>query len=365
MVILLAAVIIAYGFGVYWLSGKYFSAFKVDIKTLKLKIIRGAIATVVTVLSLFYHLILLVLLHLLFLCGLGELCKVVFRLCFKKHNGSKPYGFMRKVYKSGIVPILIVAILFTYGYFNMNTIHQTSYTVTSDKLSTDYRVVFISDTHFGTIHDAETLKETVNEINKLNPDLVILGGDIIEEGTDKAQMYKAFEILGNLNSAYGTYYVYGNHDRQRYTNEPEYSEWELTDTLGKNGIKLLCEDTVTIGNDLLLVGREDLGSKDDRLSADKLSEGIDDSRFILVADHQPNNVESNKKIGADLQLSGHTHGGQILPLGFLTFLYHGYVYGEYKTDDTTVIVSSGFAGWGFPIRTQGVSEYVVVELKAK
>ena len=364
MILLLAVVLIAFSFSVYWLLGKYFSIFKINIKSLKFKIIRGSVAVLLVFLGFVFRILMLGLLHLLALWGFTEIFKHTFRRLIHRHRETKPYEIIRKVYKSGIAPILIIVILFTYGYFNMNTIRQTSYTVSSEKLHNNYRIVFISDTHFGTIHDADTLKETVNEINELNPDLVILGGDIVEEGTDKTEMYEAFEILGDLNSTYGTYYVYGNHDRQRYTNEPEYTEWELADTIGKNGIKILREEAVAISNDLLLVGREDLGSKDDRLQAEKLLVNIDNNRFILVADHQPNNVESNKEIGADLQISGHTHGGQILPLGLFPFLYNGCVYGKYQTDNTTIIVSSGFAGWGFPIRTQGVSEYVVVELKA-
>lgn len=365
MILLLAVTLIAYCFMLYWLLGKYLRIFRIDIKSLKFKIIRGAGAVLLVVLGILFKPLMLGLLHLLFIWGCTELFKKVFRRLINRHRETKPYEIVHRVYKSGLVPILMIAILFTYGYFNMTTIRQTAYTVSSEKLNSDYRVVFISDTHFGTVHDANTLKETVDKINLLNPDLVILGGDIVEEGTNKAEMQEAFEILGNLNSAYGTYYIYGNHDRQRYTDTPSYSEWELTDTLGKNGIRILCEESLTIGNDLLLVGREDLGSKDDRLPADKLLTPDVQNRFILVADHQPNNVESNKKLNADLQISGHTHGGQILPLGCLTFLYSGYVYGEYQTDDTTVIVSSGFAGWGFPIRTQGVSEYVVVDLKCK
>lgn len=365
MILLLAVVLIAFCFSVYWVLGKYIALFKIDIKRTKYRVIRATIAVLLTALGFVFKILMLGLLHLLAFWGCAELFKKVFRRLIHRHRETKPYKTVRALYKSGIVPILMIAVLFTYGYFNMNTIRQTSYTVSSEKLNDDYRVVFISDTHFGTVHDADTLKETVGKINLLNPDLVILGGDIVEEGTNKAEMQEAFEILGNLNSAYGTYYIYGNHDRQRYTDTPSYSEWELTDTLGKNGIRILCEESLTIGDDLLLVGREDLGSKDDRLPADKLLTPDVQNRFILVADHQPNNVESNKKLNADLQISGHTHGGQILPLGCLTFLYSGYVYGEYQTDDTTVIVSSGFAGWGFPIRTQGVSEYVVVDLKAK
>lgn len=365
MLLLLAVVIIAFGFSVYWLSGRYIRLFKVDIKQTKFRIIRAAIAVLLTVLCGIFRIGLLIVLHLPVLWGVCELVRVILRSVLKHRKSTKPYSFLRTVYRFGIVPVLLIAVLFTYGYFNMNSVHQTRYEIASDELSRDYRIVFISDTHYGTIQSPELLKEKVDEINALNPDLVILGGDIVEEGTDKTEMQEVFERLGNIESVYGTYFVYGNHDRQRYTSDPEYTEDELAQTISQSGITILKENYVEIGNDILLVGREDLGAKAERLEADALLNGADTDRFILVADHQPNNVKSNAEYGADLQLSGHTHGGQMLPLGWMTFMYNGYVYGQYQEADTDIIVSSGFAGWGFPIRTQGVSEYVVVDLKAE
>ena len=365
MILLLAAVIIAFGFGVYWLSGKYIQLFKFDIKRTKSCIIRAAVAVLLTALCGIFRIGLLIVLHLLVLWGACELVRIVLRSILKNRKETKPYSFLRAVYRCGIVPILLIAVLFTYGYFNMNTVHKTQYTVTSKELSRDYCVVFLSDTHYGTIQSPELLREKVDEINELNPDLVILGGDIVEEGTDKAEMTEVFETLGKIDSTYGTYFVYGNHDRQRYTSDPEYTEAELADTISKNGITILKETFVEIGNDILLVGREDLSARDERLEAENLLNSADTDRFILVADHQPNNIKSNTQYGADLQLSGHTHGGQMLPLGWMPFMYNGYVYGQYQEADTTVIVSSGFAGWGFSIRTQGISEYVVVDLLAE
>ena len=365
MILLLAAVIIAFGFGVYWLSGRYIRLFKVDIKSTKFRIVRAAVAVLLTALCGIFRIGLLIVLHLLVLWGVCELVRVVLRSILKHRKETKSYSVLRTVYRFGIVPILLIAVLFTYGYFNMNTVHQTRYEIASDELSRDYRIVFISDTHYGTIQSPELLKEKADEINSLNPDLVILGGDIVEEGTDKAEMQEVFERLGNIESVYGTYFVYGNHDRQRYTSEPEYTEDELADTVSKNGITILKENYIELGDDILLVGREDLGSKKDRIDPELLLNGADTDRFILVADHQPNNVKSNVEYGADLQLSGHTHGGQMLPLGWMTYMYNGYDYGQYQEADTDIIVSSGFAGWGFPIRTQGISEYVVVDLLAK
>lgn len=90
---------------------------------------------------------------------------------------------------------------------------------------------------------------------------------------------------------------------------------------------------------------------------------IDRSQFIIVADYQPVGAEENAAAGVDLELSGHTHAGQIFPIGYFTEVSGGMNYGEYQEGDCRVIVSSGIAGWGFPIRTQGKCEYVVVHLR--
>ncbi len=365
MIILLAIFIIGYCFGIYWLAGKYIAFFNIDIKRTKYRLIRVGIAILLSVLSAVFRIGMLIILHLLVLWGLAELIKCVIKPLIKRHRETKAYSVFSIIYRCGIVPLLVITVLFTYGYFNMNTIRQTRYTVSSTELSRNWRVVFLSDTHYGTIQDKAILKEKITEINELKPDIVILGGDIIEEGTSKAEMTEVFVSLGEIDSVYGTYFVYGNHDRQRYTSDPEYTEEELADAISRNGIMILKEDFVEIGDDILLVGREDLSARKERLDPAELISGVDTERFMLVADHQPNEVQNNVDIGADLQLSGHTHSGQMLPLGFMPFMYNGYVYGEYKEADTTVIVSSGFAGWGFPIRTQGVSEYVVIDLKAE
>ena len=91
--------------------------------------------------------------------------------------------------------------------------------------------------------------------------------------------------------------------------------------------------------------------------------GAERERFLLVADHQPVDVEENASEGVDLLLSGHTHAGQIFPVGYLIDLSGGMRYGLYRKGACRVIVSSGEAGWGFPIRTQGKCEYVVVHLR--
>ncbi len=271
-------------------------------------------------------------------------------------------GYKGKLCRSGLIPLVLTVSLLAFGYFNINYVQKTSYQVFSDKLDRDYRVVFLSDIHYGTVQCMDILEEKVGQINALKPDLVILGGDLLDEGTSREEMHRCFAVLGGLESTYGTYYVHGNHDRQRYSGAPAYTEMELQQAIDDNGIVILQDTLVYIAPDLQLLGREDLGTGTDR---GYTALDTDPRRFLITADHQPFDAQANAAIGTDLQLSGHTHGGQVFPLGLFSFLYRGYSYGEYAVEDMTLLVSSGFAGWGFPVRTQGRSEYLVVDLTAE
>lgn len=262
-----------------------------------------------------------------------------------------------------LLPVLALCLLLGYGRYNMGRIVKTEYTVLSDKLSGEYRIVLITDTHYGTIQDPAVLRAAAEEINALAPDIVILGGDIVEEDTSKEAMEEAFRTLGSLKSTYGVYYVYGNHDRQLYTDAPAYTENELAQAVTANGIVILDDRTVNIGRELVLAGREDVGRRQGRLPAQELLKGADRSRFLIVADHQPVGAEENAAQGVDLELSGHTHAGQLLPIGYINILRGMRNYGLSRADGCTVIVSSGVAGWGFPIRTQGRCEYAVITLR--
>ncbi len=345
----------------YPLTAFFATGLRLPHKTARARIIRAAIALALATFGYFVRVVALGLLLLCVLVGIAKLLALAFCRVVKERR-TKLCSALRFLYRSGIAFALILAVTFSVGYFKMNNVVQTTYTVQSQKLSQPYRIVFLSDLHYGTVQNPSVLEEKVAEINALQADLILLGGDITEEGTTKAQMLQVYAILGRLQSRYGTYFVYGNHDRQRYSASPSYTEEELYQAITANGITILKEDAVAINSDLTLLGREDIGASQDRLDAQTLSQKLDPSRFLLVTDHQPNDTESNAQLGADLQLSGHTHSGQIFPLGCFSFLYQGFVYGQYQVEHMSVIVSSGFAGWGFPIRTQSVSEYVVVDL---
>lgn len=268
------------------------------------------------------------------------------------------------IYKSGITPIVITAMLMVYGYINMHNIIQTDYTVYTEKnISQDYKVLMLSDSHYGTTTDADDLREIKSRAEKQDIDMVVLVGDIVDESTSNAGMHESFEILGNIKSKYGTYYVFGNHDKAKYTNDPNFTQSELRQVIESNGITILEDESVQVTQDLVLAGRQDLS--DGRAPIDETLNGVDRDDFIIMLDHQPKDYAEEKQCKTDLVLSGHTHAGQIWPAKYLIDLFNmaELSYGIETNEDFTAVVTSGVSGWGYPIRTQEHSEFVIIDIK--
>ena len=136
-----------------------------------------------------------------------------------------------------------------------------------------------------------------------------------------------------------------------------------------NNINLLYDSSDIINNEITLIGRNDaaFARTSDRKTSEELLGNLSQDNYLIMLDHQPIDLETNAKLGYDLQLSGHTHGGQLFPIGIIDKLFkiNEMNYGMKQIDDFQVIVSSGMSGWAYPIRTQKHSEYVVINLKSE
>lgn len=263
------------------------------------------------------------------------------------------------VWRCGLIPVAIAAVLVTFGFFHMRDVHETHYQVVSEKISTPTRILFLSDLHSGNAMDHEKLAEYCKKMQESDPDVVILGGDIVDENTTKEGMQQTFATLGSIESTYGTFYVFGNHDRASYSGNRSYTPQELEAAITGSGITILRDSSADLGI-LTLIGRNDRSGAD-RTDVQELCASVNPAEFLLLVDHQPFGAEENAAYGIDLMLSGHTHNGQIWPIGYVNSLL-GPKYGEYHFGSMELIVSSGICGWGFPVRTQGVSEYVIIDL---
>ncbi|GKX65255.1 metallophosphoesterase [Inconstantimicrobium mannanitabidum] len=283
----------------------------------------------------------------------------------------KRYKKWSKIYQSGLIPILLAALIIAYGYWNMRNMVETDYKIYTDKhiQGKGYRIAMITDLHYGTTMNKEKLQKYCDEITKQNPDMVVLGGDIVDENTTFSQMQEVLKAIGSIKSTYGTYYVYGNHDKNKYSQKPHYTVMQLDKELENNKIKLLQDKIYNINDEFTIVGRDDIGFAGEvqRKSTGDLASEVDSDKFILLLDHQPRELKQNNELGYDLQLSGHTHAGQIWPVGQVSgILGFGELnYGYKQLSHMQIIVSSGMAGWGYPIRTGAHSEYVIIDIKAR
>lgn len=260
---------------------------------------------------------------------------------------------------------LICGVLFmTYGILNMEIVTPKYHTYTSEKLTQTHTFAFAADIHAGSAQPYSVTKKTVEKIRAEHPDFLVLGGDIVDDYTTKQQMQDTFALFKNI--GFPVYYLYGNHDRQghaEFANGPQFSQQEMEDTMTANGVIILKDEFVQISNDLLLLGREDITEGEGRADPTTLV-NPNPASFLIVADHQPVEfVKKNSMLGTDLQVSGHTHAGQLFPLKWLYALIGGYVYGDYTHEDAIMNVSAGACGWRMPLRTDAHCNFEIITLE--
>lgn len=352
----------------YYYIARALRRVKVDVKKNRVKLIIIALVLIIMYFSLRdLGIGIVVLLHIVVLALVMDLLNYIFKILSKRNTIT--FNKWRTVYESGIVPIILTAIILAYGYWNMNDIVEKDYKIYTNKNIREegYRVAMISDLHYGTVMNREKLQAVCNDIEESEPDIVVLCGDIVDEKTTIDQMKEVTEILGDIKSKYGVFYIYGNHDDARYSSIPSYTKDELKNELLSNNIYVLVDESYEINDDLVIVGRDDEGfSKEEgRKSSEDLIANIDKSKFILLLDHQPSELNLNSSLGYDLQLSGHTHKGQIWPAGLISelFNFNELEYGYKKIGDYEIIVSSGISGWNYPIRTGSKSEYLIIDIE--
>jgi uncharacterized protein len=263
----------------------------------------------------------------------------------------------------GITVIVIVAVMLIYGTWNARTPKIVHYEVNISKKTSglqNLHAVMVSDVHLGTIMDNDRLTVMVDKMNELNPDIILLAGDIIEEKVEPFVKQRMAENFLRLKPKFGVFSVLGNHEY--IGGEAE----EAISNLNQGGVRVLRDNYILVDNSFYLIGRDDLSSQrfnqKQRKSLEDISVDIDKSMPIILLDHQPSQLDEADKAGADLQLSGHTHRGQMFPNQILTKKIFEIDWGYLKKGNLNVIVSSGFGTWGPPIRIGTRSEIVDIKV---
>lgn len=253
--------------------------------------------------------------------------------------------------------IVITMILLIYGTLNGKKLKIKTYNIAIPKKETvlkELNMVMVSDIHISNINDKRQNK-IINNINNLNPDIVFIVGDILDDVTPFVE-HKMIDDFRNINSKYGVYACFGNHDY--LSGDLSY----ITNRLNESKVNVLRDSVVEIANSFYVIGREDKSyemiSKQKREKLSNLIQGTNSKLPIIMLDHQPINISESKDAGVDLQLSGHTHRGQFFPFNLITDKLFKIHYGYLKTGKLQVIVSCGAGTWGPPIRIGSTSEVV-------
>ena len=203
----------------------------------------------------------------------------------------------------------------------------------------------------------------LKEIEKENPDILLIAGDFVDDGTTKEDMIASCEALGKINIKYGIYFAHGNHDKGYYYEKRGYSAQDLEMELTKNNVKVLKDESVLINDEIYIIGRKDAEDRS-RMNAEDLTKDLDKSKFMIDINHQPTDYYNESKSNIDLVVSGHTHGGQMIPLQLLSthISENDSVYGYEKINNTNFIVTSGISDWELKIKTGCKSEYVFINI---
>lgn len=253
---------------------------------------------------------------------------------------------------------LIAAAVVAAGYRHARSIRRASYSIRLGEGGVRCRIAFISDVHLGAFVREAHVRRIVAQINAIEPDVVLIGGDIVDTDNqilgDAAALDAIAGALCGIRSREGVFAVLGNHDSSA-DSEP------LRAFLEKSHIRLLDDESVHLSN-FTLVGRTN-GASNDRAPAESFA--IDRSAPVVVLDHDPYGIPEAAEMGASLVLCGHTHKGQFFPATIFTRWANGrrFFYGRESFGRTEAVLSSGAGFFQLPVRIGTDSEVVEIRLE--
>jgi len=270
------------------------------------------------------------------------------------------YEIAKKI--TAVFIILIVSMIVFFGNLNKRDIKikelELSIPKGNSKIS-ELNIVMASDIHLSPIDGEKLLTRIVDKINSLNPDIVLLAGDIVDDRAEILNQRGIGKSFNKLKPKYGIYSINGNHE---FINGVKSS-----DTYAEQfGIKFLLDSSELIDSSFYVIGREDVAmpqfTNKQRKSLNEIVSNLDNNLPKILLDHTPVKLEQAEQNGIDLQLSGHTHHGQIWPANIITNMIYELSWGYLKKGKTHYYVSSGAGTWGPPVRTGSSSEIVNIKV---
>lgn len=229
--------------------------------------------------------------------------------------------------------------------------------ITNQKMVKPIKIAMVADLHLGVLVGNRQLEKLNNILQKEKPELLLIAGDVLDDDTDyyyKENMNESMEKLVKT-LPLGVYATLGNHD--------VYGQQEqITNALQNSGVKVLIDETVVVDGRIYLVGRLDDAIKNRQKTESLVPKNPD--KPVILLDHRPSQIDTNVKLPIDLQVSGHTHNGQIFPANFIVKYLNTVGYGYKRINNTDVLVTSGFGFWGVPFRLGSQSEVWIIDLKS-
>lgn len=254
------------------------------------------------------------------------------------------------------------SLLIIGGFINAIIPVVKEYDITINKSAGDiktFRIAAVSDIHLGSIIRKRSLKKMSVILQKLNPDLVLLLGDIVDGEIGPVMRGDLLKYFTPPECKDGLLAITGNH-------EFIGGAARTIPYIESKGIRILKDEIVTIDGGIQLIGRIDRDSyrfyRKQRLSLGELMSQVDTTRPVILLDHQPFQYNESVKYGVDLELSGHTHNGQMWPLNYVTGMIYELSYGYLKKGNTQFIVSSGYGLWGPRVRSASHSEVLLINI---
>ncbi len=254
--------------------------------------------------------------------------------------------------------LILAVVVGIYGIVNANIIRVARVNVRLPNLPTEWRgktAAWVSDLHLGPVRGYSFVAKVAEKIAELKPDIIFIGGDFYDGQV--VYLNKLIEPFNRLKAPLGKYFVAGNHEE--FSDKTPYLQ-----TIRDAGIKVLDNEQVEIGG-IRLMGVDYFNARTEDKFREILKKfAIEKNKPSILLAHSPYYFKVSEEEGIDLQLSGHTHAGQMFPANILThFIFRGYDYGLKKFKNLTVYTSSGVGTWGIPMRFGSVSEVVVVKFE--
>ena len=263
---------------------------------------------------------------------------------------------------ANMIVVFLAVILSSYALYEGAKIPSVKeVNIYSPVLKQDMRLVQLSDLHITRATPVSRIQKVVEKINNLNPDAIVMTGDIIDDNINKIEAQ--LSILGSLSAPYGIYSSMGNHEFYNNMNSWSYKFKHL-------GFYVLFNKGMFIGNsNVFISGIPDMHTAYSHptfnINIPKALKGSNRDDFRILLSHNPQIVDSISNFNYQLMLSGHTHGGQIFPFHYIVKKANKYLSGDYKVNGIDLHVSNGAGTWGPSMRLFAPSEITVINLYKK